>query len=393
MKKVLVFRTDLLPRSETFIKEQILALTQWTPVLAGYRRVRNGLDLAGIDVRVFPGLNKGRFGRWWLRLSQWMGVAHAPTVRALRETEATLVHVHFGTDAVRIWPSVRKLGLPMLATLHGYDINIYREWWEAGNGGPLMRTYPRQLLRMAKNPAVKFIAVSQAIKDRAIEYGIPSEKITVCYIGVDTTRFKPGGLPLDRRRKEILFIGRMVEKKAPLLMIRAFAEVLKSVTHAELSMIGDGPLLSDAKALSTELKIPVKFFGARTSDEVLARFREARVLCLPSVTANNGDAEGFGLVILEAQACGVPVVSSARGGSVEGLVEGTTGFHFHERDLEALSEKIKFLIADDNGLLQISSNAVDFVRQTFDIHHHTNILEQIYCNRILDTGKCELKHP
>src|SRR5690606_38340612 len=205
-------------------------------------------------------------GRYALRLRQVLGRPHPATVTTLRDIRAELVHVHFGTDATDIWASVKAAGLPMLVTLHGYDINIHREWWEAGHGGIHRRGYPRRLLQMAHEPAVHFIAVSQAIKRRAIEYGIPEHKITVCYIGVDTERFKPGGLPIDQRRKRILFVGRMVEKKAPLLLIRAFAEVRKQVPEAELAMIGDGPMLKDARKLAQALDLPVEFLGAQGTD-------------------------------------------------------------------------------------------------------------------------------
>lgn len=382
MKKVLVFRTDLLPHSETFIKEQILALTQWTPILAGYRRVKNGLDLAEIDVRIFPGLNKGRACRWWLRLSQWMGIAHAPTVRALRETEASLVHVHFGTDAVRIWPSVRKLGLPMLITLHGYDITIYREWWEAGKGGLLMRSYPRQLLRMAKNPAVRFVAVSQAIMARAVEYGIPPGKITVCYIGVDIKRFKPSGLPINQRPNRILFVGRMVEKKAPLMMMHAFEAVRRSVPNAQLVMIGDGPLLSKSKQLASELGTPVEFLGACNPDQVLDQLQCARVFCLPSVTAANGDSEGLPIAILEAQACGLPVVTSAPGGAGEVIIDGLNGFSFAPNDLNALCKALCDILCGKENYENFSEASVRLVNKNFSITSTTQQLEDESYNRM-----------
>src|SRR5690554_1110733 len=229
MKKVIIFRNDLLLRSETFIKEQARFLHHWKPVLLGYDQVKDGLDLGGLEVKIIPGAAAKTFGRYALRLRQMLGHPHQPTVEALRTIDAQLVHAHFGTDATDIWPSVKSLGLPMVVTLHGYDINIHRQWWESGHGGLHRKSYPRRLLKMAKDPAVHFVAVSHAIKRRAIECRIPESKITVCHIGVDTERFKPGGLPLGQRRKRIIFVGRMVEKKAPLLLIRAFSELRKQL--------------------------------------------------------------------------------------------------------------------------------------------------------------------
>lgn len=378
MKKVIIFRKDLLARSETFIKEQARFLALWEPVLVGYDRVKDGLDLGSLEVRIIPGAAAKTVGRYVLRLHQLLGLPHRSTVVALRATGARLVHVHFGTDATDIWPSVKAAGLPMTVTLHGYDINVHRQWWEAGHGGVHRRVYPRRLLQMAQEPAVHFIAVSRAIKRRAIEYGIPEDKITVCYIGVDTERFKPGGLPTDQRRERILFVGRMVEKKAPLLLIRAFAEVRKQVPEAELAMIGDGPLLKDARLLAQALDVPVEFLGAQFTDVVLAQLHLARIFCLPSVTAENGDAEGFGLVILEAQASGVPVVTSALGGAAEGVLDGRTGHIFEEHDMHAMVQGLLGFIGLGPARVAASAAATQYVQARFDVRDCSARLEHIF---------------
>jgi glycosyltransferase involved in cell wall biosynthesis len=218
---------------------------------------------------------------------------------------------------------------------------------------------------MAREPAVTFIAVSKAIRQRAVDYGIPAEKVSVAYIGVDVHRFKPGGLPLEQRRKRILFVGRMVEKKAPLLMVQAFAEVRKQMPEAELVMIGEGPLLAAARALAAQLGVPVEFLGASTSDDVLAQMHEARVFCLPSVTASNGDAEGLPISVLEAQACGVPVVTSARGAVGEAVTDGESGLCVGEFALTALASCLTRLLRDDRLSVELSTSARTSVVKSF----------------------------
>lgn len=373
MNRVAVFRSDLLPVSETFIRNQVSALVDWQPILLGSRELQGGLETPGIQREIVP---RGNRVSGLLRF--WLSCPNSRLVRRLKELDVRLVHAHFGTDATDIWPSVKAAGLPMVVTLHGYDINIRREWWEAGRAGLRWRIYPHHLLRMANEQAVHFIAVSKAVKDRAIEYGIPEGKITVAYIGVDTNRFKPGGLSLEQRRKRILFVGRMVEKKAPLLMIHAYAEIRRAIPDAELVMIGDGPLLSDAKRLADNLAVPVVFHGAGSSDQVLAQIHEARVLCLPSMTAMNGDAEGFGLVLLEAQSCGVPVVSSALGGASEGLLEGITGYKFNAGDIGELVNRITILLDDPTRAVSMSAEASIFAAENFDVVRLSKNLEQIY---------------
>jgi glycosyltransferase involved in cell wall biosynthesis len=371
--RVAVFRANLLPVSETFIRDQLGALRDWEAVLLGMREVPAGLMPLAIPSRLVP-----RGNRLLFSLRALLARPQPRLVAAFRQSRAALVHAHFGTDATAIWPSVKAAGLPLVVTLHGYDINTRREWWESGKGGFKRRFYPRQLLQMAGDPAVHFVAVSQAIRQRAIEYGIPDHRITVCHIGIDTERFRPAGAPLASRRKRLLFVGRMVEKKAPLLLVRAFAGVRQRVPDAELVMIGKGPLLDAAQQLAGKLQVPVEFAGARGSDQVLEELHQARVLCLPSITAHNGDAEGFGMVILEAQACGVPVVTSARGGASEGLIPGETGDAVPEGDLGQLTERLVAWLADEDLLRHAAMAAPQFVRDAFDIRHCTRQLELVY---------------
>ena len=383
MKRVAVFRTALLPISETFIAEQALALQTWRPVLVGRREVAGGLQTPGLPREIVP-VAPSRAVRA-LRSGLWMP---EPRMRQrLQELRVDLVHAHFGTDASEVWPSVKAAGLPMVVTLHGYDIHIDRPWWQGGHGGLQNRLYPRRLLKLAREPKVNFIAVSQALKRHAVGRGIPAGKISVAYIGVDTERFQPGGLPLAERRRRVLFIGRMVEKKAPLLMVRIFAELRKEVPHAELVMIGDGPLLGAAKGLAGDLRVPVAFLGARRSDEVLAQMHEARVFCLPSVTAENGDAEGFGLVLLEAQACGVPVVTSARGGAQEGLLDGRTGAACREGAVPEFVAAMRALLCNDALAAQASVEATRFVRSTFSIRKCSGELERLYAQATTGTDR------
>lgn len=371
MKRVAIFRSSLLPLSNTFIRDQARALQTWRPVLLGFREIENGLKAPEIECLLAPssnGLLTSFFQRFWLP-SPLMA-------RFLKRLDVGLIHAHFGVDATQIWPSAKAADLPMLVTLHGYDINIHREWWEAGRQGKHMRAYPRRLLEMARHPKVHFIAVSEDVKLRAIEYGIPQKKVRVSYIGVDTQRFQPGGVPMPQRRKRILFVGRMVENKGVLLLIQAFSYVRGKVPDAELTMIGDGDLSEAAKQLAQQLGLPVEFLGARNTDEVVGQLHQARVLCLPSMTISSGASEAFGMVLLEAQACGVPVVTSSRGGK-EGILNGVTGRAFDERDVVGCAQGLLRFLADDLPA-NTSELAREFVCKHFDIRTCTERLESIY---------------
>ena len=91
--------------------------------------------------------------------------------------------------------------------------------------------------------------------------------------------------------------------------------------------------------------MPVEFLGAVTQKVVKEQLDQARVFCLPSITASNGNYESFGMVLLEAQASGVPVVTSALGG-MEAHADGVTGFQFAEKDLPTLVRRLCDLLRE-----------------------------------------------
>jgi glycosyltransferase involved in cell wall biosynthesis len=370
-KQVAIFRSEILPISETFIRSQASALKRWSPTLIGFEELNNGLDLPFLD-KVVVARDAGAPGsfKYWAELPNQALVTH------LRK--ANLVHAHFGLAATEIWPSVRAAGLPMLVTLHGNDINIFRKWWEQGKGGLRRRVYPRRLLKMSRHPDVHFLAVSEAIRQRAIDYGIHHEKVSLAHIGVDTRWFTPNDVPLAQRDNNILFVGRMVEKKGAEILIRAFRLIRARIPDANLVMIGDGQLLERAKATAARLGTPVAFLGSQTPEQVLAKLHTSKVFCLPSVIASNGDAEGLPISILEAQACGVPVVTSARGGFGEALIPGRTGEFFPEGDIEALAAHICRLLSDSAYANSLSMNARELVVAEFDIEKCTRRLESHY---------------
>lgn len=375
-KTVLVVRSELLPYSETFVKAQVLAYSSWHPILVGLRRT-DGLPVDELDVRMVPAA-RSFAARAYRRVLTSLQVTPADIRRRLGSAKASLVHVHFGTDAVENWSWIKTLRVPVIVTLHGYDINIDRQWWQSPSRPRAQRRYPGLLLSLAANPRVHFVAVSNAIRQKALEWGIPQERISVRHIGVDLELFRDPGPPVTERRPRIVFVGRLVEKKGVEYLIRAFAAVRSSVPDAELVIIGEGRLRTRLQRLASDLAVPVRFEGILSSNQIRAQLLDSRVFCLPSVTAQNGDAEGFGLVLLEAQACGVPAVTSARGGADEGIIHGKTGFRFEERDVSAMSEHIVRLLVDDELALRMSTEARRNIEENFSLRVCTSALEDLY---------------
>jgi glycosyltransferase involved in cell wall biosynthesis len=111
---------------------------------------------------------------------------------------------------------------------------------------------------------------------------------------------------------------------------------------------------------------------------VRQEMNSARVFCVPSVAARNGDSEGLGIVFAEAQAMGVPVVSSLHGGIPEVVCDGSTGLLAPERDHSRLAEHITRFFADETFWKDCSRKAQAWISDRFDIRRQTVSLEETY---------------
>jgi glycosyltransferase involved in cell wall biosynthesis len=378
-KKVIIYQDGLLSYSETFIKQQALALVAWQPVLVGHKYLGRSLDFSMIQSQLLLPEGSSLPRRLLYMAYRWLNKADPAGINTLKDINANLVHAHFGTSAIDIWPYVKALGLPMLVTLHGFDISIYKEWWESGKRGRRKRKYPQQLLKLAQEPKVHFLAVSSAIKERAIKFGITAEKITVSYIGVNTEDFAPGPVPILERKNRILYVGRLVEKKGATYLIDAFAEVKKTIPDAELVIVGKGGMEEQLRAQVKQLNLSgVTFTGALTSTQVKEQIDNCKIFCLPSITANSGDAEGLPISILEAQASGVFVVSSSSGGVGDNLIDRETCFTFAEKDSSQMANIFTEIFKNPNEHIDIINNQLKLIHEIFQLKKCTKILENLY---------------
>lgn len=375
-KKALIYKFNLLAYSETFIYEQVSNLKSWHGVLIGNNLVHNGLSLNGVEYRIIGSKNK-TLEKIFRRINFLLNRISKKNIKELKKENADLIHIHFATEAVLAWPMLKQLNLPVLVTLHGYDINTSRHWWENGYGGKTMKSYPSKLLAIAKEENIKFLAVSNAIKEEAIKYGLPEDKIEVSYIGVDTDKFKPSRKLISERNK-VLFVGRLVEKKGCRYLLEAFEKIQHNHLETELIIVGDGPLEEELKSYAQEKKLRATFLGALPSEKIKSLMDETRIFCLPSITAVNGDAEGLGIVILEAQACGVPVITSAKGGATEGIKNGVTGFSHAEKDVSSIKEALDKLLSNNILANNFGIAARQFTVEHMDIKKCTKKLEEIY---------------
>lgn len=224
-----------------------------------------------------------------------------------------------------------------------------------------------------------FLCVSEHIKKKLIRLGCDEHKIVVHRSGVDTYRLHPRQMESDERVR-VLTVARLNEKKGVEYGIRAIAEVRRKYQHVEYKIAGDGPLRGKLQSLITDLKVGehVELLGWRSQDEIAELLQKSDILLAPSVTADSGDEEGIPGVIMEASACGLPVMSTRYAGIPEVVQDGKSGFLVPERDVNGLVDRLKYLIERPELRSVMGSKGREFVEEHYDIDRLNERLIVVY---------------
>jgi glycosyltransferase involved in cell wall biosynthesis len=359
---VAVFRTALFNPTERFIQEQAAALTRWRPLLIGLER----------KGEILPGLRAGMI----LPANVAERLAFAATGRGgaveakLRRARPKLIHAHFGTDGLKMLNLARALRLPLITHLRGYDVTLTRPALIA-SGRPTWTRYALQRGRLMRDGTL-FLAVSDALRKRAVALGFPAARTRTHYNGVDLDRFQPGKRP--REPGTVLHVGRLVEKKGTADLIAALA----GMAGVRLVVIGDGPLRAQLQRQAGALGVKAQFLGAQPVDEVALWMRRASLLAAPSVTARDGDAEGLPNVVVEGAACGIAVVGTRHSGIPEAVEEGVTGYLVQEGDRAGLADRIRALLGAADLRREMGFAARALAMDRFDRARQAERLEAIY---------------
>lgn len=365
---ILIYRDQILAPSETFIKSQAEQMKKFDVCFMGSRKV-TGLEVNQELYLVNQQNNiPGKIKEGIFKLS---GYSFGLTKR-LKEKNIKLVHAHFATNGVFALPVARSLDIPLIVTFHGYDITTKEEMMEYNFSNKLYLHRKKEL----QEKGTLFVAVSQFIKKQMIEKGYPEKKIIQHYIGVDTDYFTKD--PAISRKPMVLFVGRLVENKGAEYLIRAMNQVQKLMPEVELVIVGDGPLRGKLEGLAQTLLTSYRFLGTQPREVIRSLLNEAKIFSVPSITIENGNSEGFGMVFAEANAMGVPVVSFKTGGIPEAVAHGETGLLAEKKDANRLAEYIKQLLIDNNMWEAFSKQGERRVRELFNLKKQNLILEDIY---------------
>jgi colanic acid/amylovoran biosynthesis glycosyltransferase len=367
MSSVIIYRDRLLPLSETFIQSQARQLSAFQAIYAGCRRVP-GLDLRDKPVVVLKQGPVGRAEELIFKTTGWSPSLYSQ----LQQYRPVILHAHFGPDGTTALPLAQKLNIPLLVTFHGFDANLNEQAFLRSRWG---RRYLRRRNAL-KQGASMFIAVSQFIAGKLLRQGFPQDKVQVHYIGVDTDHFRPE--PATSRTETVLFVGRLVEKKGCEYLIRAMHPIQRAMPDVELVIIGDGPLRNSLELQAKSSLRRYRFLGSQSAGEVQKWMQTARVLCLPSIVAASGDAEGLPITLLEAQSSGLPVVAFSSAGIPEALKHNETGYLTPEKNSSLLSEHLASILLNQDTWQAFSLAGRERMRKMFDLKLQTAKLEKIY---------------
>ncbi len=315
--------------------------------------------------------------RWPLsrvdRLRRWN------TKRQLRQVfnqkEISTVLIHYLTRLVEfesIWP---ELGKPLFVHCHGYDVT-----WNLkdphSNERIHSESYIKSILRLAEK--VQFIANSHWTERQLLQIGIPDTRIHVKYFGISCP---PTALERPTRKElTVLYLGRMIDCKGPIEVIRSFEEAVKGGFNGRLIMAGDGELKTACEEITarSSLKRRIELRGAVTAEEGWDLMESADIFTTHNKIGSNNQQEAFGVTNLEAMAASLPIIGTISGAVPEVVNDGETGILVAPGDIDAHARALIRLGEGENIRSQMGNAGWNRARERFSQEYELNRFLEIF---------------
>lgn len=205
-------------------------------------------------------------------------------------------------------------------------------------------------------------------------------QVEVVYCGVDTTVFRPEPARAADGILRIISVGRLIEKKGMVYLIEACKQLVDRGLVIDCRIVGEGPLHNSLQARIEQLGLQkhVTLLGALAQDEVRRQIQASDVMVLAATVATGGDQDGIPIVLMEAMACGLPVVTTPISGIPELVVEGQTGLFAQERSPSELADAIETLAHNDELRRRLGRQARAMVVNRFDLRQNSAKLVSIF---------------
>ena len=296
-------------------------------------------------------------------------------IRLLQRYRFHLIHAHWLIPQALVAIlacSLTGFKIPLLFTSHGGDL--------FGLQGIIMNRIKRWVILKSHALTV----VSRNMIEAVERLGATHKKIYVIPMGVDLkTRFVPA--ETTRINDNLLFVGRLVEKKGLHYLIHALPLILERYPQATLLIAGDGPEKNNLERASVKLGIKehVRFLGAVKNARLPSLYQSSGVLVFPSVIADDGDREGFGLVLVEALGCECAAIVTDLPAMQDIIVDGKTGLVVPQKNIRKIAEKVILLLDDQKLRESLGREGRRYVLRNFDwmiiVEKYRKLIESISC--------------
>ena len=328
-----------------------------------------------IYLKLWLELLVGTWGRWNFFFGS-LGILPKTALFALKmkKLEIGHVHAHFANHPAMAALIINRLtGIPYSFTAHGSDLHVER----------------RMLDKKVENASFG-IAVSEYNQELIIkECGEEvRNKIFALHCGVDTSLFRPLAKGKNSSVFQILCVASFEEVKGHRHLIEACRILASEGINFECHLVGDGPLRTEIKRRirCAELSRHFLIHGAQPRPRVVKRLHQADVFVLPSVPTRQGKREGIPVVLMEAMASGLPVVSSRISGIPELVTDGKDGFLIEPGDIEALADHLCLLQRDAQLRARLGEAARAKICLQFDLRKSAERLNSLFRNQAALSG-------
>ena len=381
--RVAHIKSPFLGYSETFIYNYIRHLTSFEPVVV----TEYAINQDYYPVRHLITLR--RHAGWFEKPLSLLRVYLAKYIqreilmarsyaRALRASQAALMHVHFGGPGLMLLPVKHQVNLPMIVSFYGYDLSQL----------PRAMGHDVYIRNGLFEHGEAFTTEGDFARRCLLDLGCPPEKAHIVHIGVELEQFTfmPRRL-LPGERPRFFFCGRFVPKKGLLTALRALAEVRAAGYDFELRIAGTGLQGPRAQALVREFDLSqrVSFMGIITYQQFLNECHQNHLLLAPSQTdPESGETEGGSpTVILEAQATGMPVVSTRHADIPEVVLDGHSGYLAAEGNVKEFAQCVMRALDDPDRWPEMGKAARRHIEAEYDVRDAVQKLEALY-TQLLD---------
>ena len=366
--------------TETFIHDYLVAFRSVRPVVIARQlanQERFPLPAAAVVRRSPP--RRGTIAWAVSALARRVQGGNPHMRRILRREGVRLMHAHFGPTACGLLDMRREVGLPLVTSFYGYDVSI------AGVLKEFNDAY-RRLFDLGD----AFLVEGSAMRRTLETLGCPSSRIRIQRIAVDPSRYRfaersePGGGEIV-----ILQCGRMVPKKGFPETVKAFAKVRARHPRARLRLVGDGPERPRVEEAirALDLGAAVTLTGALSREALFAEMDRAHIYVQASRVAPDGDSEGGApTTLLEAQACGLPVLSTLHADIPEIVQAGRSALLVPEGDADALATEMERLVARPDLWGAMGRAGRAHIEENHDVRRRARELEILYA-RLAETGR------